>query len=90
MPYKDKDKQKQAMQKARKKYEEEKRENRYRCWSLLFYPDSAPTDWADKLSELHLQIWVSPLHDKDVWNKADEQRNPIHKAGEPKKHTGIW
>lgn len=85
MPYKDKDKQKQAMQKARKKYEEEKRENRYRCWSLLFYPDSAPTDWADKLSELHLQIWVSPLHDKDVWNKADEQRNPIHKAGEPKK-----
>lgn len=84
MPYKDKEKQKaaQAKYEAKRKASEG---NRYRVWTMIFYPDSAPPEWADYLSNLHLAIWVSPLHDRDVWTEADERENPAHKAGELKK-----
>lgn len=84
MPYKDPEKQKEA----RKKYEEKRKaENRerFRCWMLVFYPDSAPAEWPDMMSEVHIPVWVSPLHDKDVWTAADEKKNPKHKAGAKKK-----
>lgn len=81
MPYKDPAKQREA----RRKYEAEKRKSRYRVWMLIFYPDSAPEDWRDEIADLHLPTWVSPLHDSDVWTKADEKKNPKHKAGQTKK-----
>lgn len=43
-------------------------------WATVVYPDSAPTDWLDKLNELHVDAFVSPLHDSDV-----------NATGEPKK-----
>lgn len=56
-----------------------------KVWSLIFYPDSAPEEWCDLLSELHLKIWVSPLHDRDTWTAADAKRNPEHAEGMAKK-----
>lgn len=48
--------------------------SRTRNFAFLVYPDSAPADWRDRLNEFHVEILISPLHDKDV--------NP---SGEPKK-----
>ncbi len=84
MPYKDKDKQREA----RKRYEEknkaergERREN----WALICYPDSMPADWREQISDLHIPVTVSPLHDKDSWTAKDERENPKHKEGTLKK-----
>ena len=39
-------------------------DGRYRQWTIVVYPESAPADWRDKLNGLQ---WVeSPLHDKDT------------------------
>lgn len=84
MPYKDPAKQAEARKKSREKRKAEEGA-RFRCWMLIFYPDSAPAFWRDLLSALHLVIWVSPLHDRDVWTEADEKENPKHKAGTLKK-----
>lgn len=51
-----------------------KREQRTRNFATIVYPESAPSDWIDKLDQLHVATLISPLHDKDA--------NP---SGEPKK-----
>lgn len=43
-----------------------------RNWAFVLYPDSAPTDWRDKLRLSGLMSAVSPYHDKDV----DPDGNP--------------
>lgn len=47
---------------------------RYKAWTMILYPDSLPENWQDILSELHLKIWVSPLHNKDTYTGRDEQK----------------
>lgn len=77
----------EAQKRADKKYES-KREKRYTCWTLIFYPEGnpgAPEDWRECLADMHVKIWVSPLHDSDKWTSQDEKKNPAHKAGELKK-----
>lgn len=37
-----------------------------RHWAIVVYPESAPENWIDILSETMLPFAVSPLHDKDV------------------------
>lgn len=84
MPYVDKDKEREA----KKRYEEKRKKRdgeRHKVWTLIFYPDSAPPDWDEYLSQLNMKIWVSPLHDKDVWTAADEKKDAKHKANTPKK-----
>lgn len=39
---------------------------RKRNFGFLIYPDSAPTNWKELLSDTHIPAFVSPLHDKDV------------------------
>ena len=40
------------------------KDGRYRYWTIVVYPESAPQDWRQKLDGLQ---WVeSPLHDKDI------------------------
>lgn len=36
-----------------------------RHYATIIYPDSAPVDWLDRLSDTHLKLLVSPLHDQD-------------------------
>lgn len=45
-----------------------------RHWTIIVYPDSAPADWREQLSDTGLAWACSPLHDMD--------KNP---TGEPKK-----
>lgn len=45
-----------------------------RYWTFVLYPESAPSNWKDRLQELGLEVAISPLHNKDI--------NP---TGEPKK-----
>lgn len=37
-------------------------------WEFIAYPDSVPEHWLDRLKATHMQIAISPLHDKDTWN----------------------
>lgn len=39
---------------------------RTRNYAFLVYPDSAPPNWMEILSDTHCPAFVSPLHDKDV------------------------
>lgn len=47
---------------------------RTRNYVTIVYPESAPQDWQERLSAMHVEAFVSPLHDQDC--------NP---DGEPKK-----
>lgn len=88
MPFKDPDRQRKSNAASAKKYREEqaaKRGSPYKCWTLIFYQDSCPVDWKEYLSQMHLKIWVSPIHDKDVWTSLDEQKNKLHVKGKLKK-----
>lgn len=51
-----------------------KRESRYRDFATVVYPDNenTPDNWKDILEDTHLQILISPLHDKDT----DEDNKP--------------
>lgn len=84
MPYKDPAKKKEADKRADEKRKKQNGE-RHKVWTLIFYPDSAPEEWRDLLAELHLKVWVSPIHDRDEWTKNDEKKDPKHKAGTMKK-----
>lgn len=37
-----------------------------RNWAFILYPESAPENWQEKLSQLGLMGAISPLHDKDI------------------------
>lgn len=37
-----------------------------RCFVFVVYPESAPSDWIERLCEFGIPFAVSPLHDKDV------------------------
>ena len=46
--------------------EQKKKDERKRNYATLVYPDSAPENWQEILSELKIPVFISPLHDKDV------------------------
>lgn len=46
-----------------------------RTWGMVVYPESAPENWQELLSETFMQFAVSPLHDKDV-NPDGEIKKP--------------
>lgn len=49
---------------------------RTRNWTFVLYPESAPSNWLQQLEELHMQILISPLHDKDI--SADGSLKKAH------------
>lgn len=51
-----------------------KRAGRTRNYATVVYPESAPKNWMEIVSDLKVETLISPLHDKDI--------NP---TGEPKK-----
>ncbi len=48
---------------------------RTRNYATVVYPDSAPDDWQQILSNEHINCFISPLHDRDV-NPAGEKKKP--------------
>lgn len=55
----------------------EKTPKRTRNYATIVYPESAPENWLDVLSEQCIPCFVSPLHDKDE-NSLDEERKKPH------------
>ena len=50
-------------------------ERRTRNFATVLYPDSAPDNWLNIISELKIPCFISPLHDKDV-NPDGEPKTP--------------
>lgn len=60
-------------------------DSRARVWRFLVWPESAPDDWRQRLTDCLVPAAISPLHDRDVFTSADERKNPEHVAGAKKK-----
>lgn len=67
----------EAQKKADKKYDA-KRAGRTRNFATVVYPESAPADWMDKLSDYHVAALISPLHDKDVNPSGELKKAHYH------------
>lgn len=50
---------------------------RFRNWQSILYPDSAPPDWRERLTNWGIQAFASPLHDQDK-NGDGEPKKPHH------------
>lgn len=48
---------------------------RTRNFATVVYPESAPENWQDILSEQFIPCFISPLHDKDI-NPTGEAKKP--------------
>lgn len=61
MPYKDKEKQKEAQ----RRYEEKRRGLRHRGWVWVAYPESMAEEWREVLTNEGVPMFISPLHNRD-------------------------
>lgn len=48
---------------------------RTRVFATVVYPDSAPEDWQERLTQEHVSAFISPLHDQDK-NPDGTQKKP--------------
>ena len=62
------------LKEQRQKYDAKRAGTRTRNYATVVYPESAPDNWKEIVSDLKVETIISPLHDSDV--------NP---TGEPKK-----
>lgn len=51
---------------------------RTRNWATILYPESAPDDWQDILTNLHVRAACSPLHDSDLDAKGQLKKPHWH------------
>lgn len=51
---------------------------RARVWAFIAYPESAPADWVSQLRDLHVEILISPLHDKDINPDGEAKKEHYH------------
>lgn len=49
-----------------------------RYWAFIVYPESAPDNWIDILSEMGVVGAISPLHDKDTNPDGTEKKPHYH------------
>lgn len=52
------------------------KETRTRTWTIVMYPESAPSNWRDLIDSFHIEWIESPLHDKDL--NADGEIKKAH------------
>src|SRR5699024_6511144 len=55
---------------------QKKKDERVRNWTFVVYPESAPENWREIVSELRTPWIESPLHDKDV--NPDGELKKVH------------
>lgn len=48
---------------------------RFRNFAIIIYPESAPENWLEVISDWHVSAFLSPLHDKDE-NPDGESKKP--------------
>lgn len=65
-------------QAAQKRADAKRAGTRARGWACIVYPESAPSDWMDKLREGHIQTLISPLHDMDVTAEGEVKKAHYH------------
>lgn len=58
--------------------EKKSKDNRYRNFYCLVYPESAPENWIESLSDLCIPAFISPLHDSDVDNDGVIKKAHYH------------
>jgi hypothetical protein len=47
-------------------------------WNFILYPESAPENWREIISETHIEWVESPVHDKDVNPDGTEKKAHHH------------
>lgn len=72
MPYKDKEKQREAQ----RRYEAKRKGTRHRGWVWVQYPESVEEKWREKLVNEGVPVFVSPTHDRDA--NADGTKKKDH------------
>jgi hypothetical protein len=57
-----------------------KKSKQTRCknWTIVIYPESAPSNWRDIINELHIEWIESPLHDKDLNANGEVKKEHWH------------
>lgn len=61
----------------------DKSKKKARAFTGILYPDSAPADWLDRAKSTHLDMLISPIHDKDT--------NPDNTPKKPHYHIlALW
>ncbi len=58
--------------------EKSKKDTRTRNWTIVIYPDSAPSTWRDILDEMHIEWIESPLHDSDINANGEKKKAHWH------------
>lgn len=49
-----------------------------RNWAFVLYPESAPENWREQLTQTGLQCAVSPLHDSDTEPTGEKKKAHYH------------
>lgn len=49
-----------------------------RNWTFVLYPESAPTDWRERIKISGLMAAVSPIHDKDINPTGEAKKAHYH------------
>ena len=57
--------------------ENKEKNERYRNWSWIVYPESAPENWRTLLDETGEKWIESPLHDRDINETTNEIKKLI-------------
>lgn len=66
----------EAAKTAEKKYDEKRKGQRTRNWTVIAYPDDLPENWQEMLDDKCVKWICSPLHDQDI--NADGQPKKPH------------
>lgn len=54
------------------------KDTRTRNWTVIIYPESAPTNWRDIIDSWHIEWVESPLHDKDLNATGEVKKEHYH------------
>lgn len=63
-----------------KKTSNSEKKKRYRNFTTIVYPDSAPEGWQNILAENCIPCFISPLHDKDLNPEPENGADSLKKA----------
>ena len=54
------------------------KDGRTRNWTIIVYEDSAPADWREILRALHVPVYISPYHDRDIRANGEPKKPHWH------------
>ena len=54
------------------------KDERTRIWTIIVYEDSAPANWREILRSLHIPVYISPYHDRDIRANGEAKKPHWH------------